>query len=739
MSQSVLRHRPSRRFVNLVRLCVVLVLVAFAAQAVGASVHGASVRSAAPPLSFGRSETIAVGDEGFEPDLQINSHDQMFSSVPNGFGTTISFVWRSFDHGKSWHLIPASSPYGTGKPFTCVGGGDTELAIDSMNRLYFSDLQALTNFSASRSANNGASFSTSCLSVLASGVDRQWYAIDGDPLKGGHVFLTYDAVGQGDTSCPGNNELVIAESPPALSALPASQTAGLHFGPNYRITCNEGIMGPDAVSPRVDPKYHKHYVFVIHDSSNLDQVRIARCVQVPVTADPSGLQCSDRAVYGQIGKINVGQNFVTQAIDRSGNIYAVWPQTPLKNGNPHGPTTIEMAYSRNNGTTWSRPFQVNKSCAGFKCRAVETNTNVLPWVTAGDDGRIDIAWYGTRTLTTNDKPTGQYGADNLSNADWKVYMAQSLNADTSHPTFSVVTATKNYIHDGSIQTLPNQNGDRTEGDFLNIRTGRHGEANIVYVNSARSDDLGQSMFVRQNAGPSLYAKYSKVPHFRAPTNSVKDTKCTSANDDAVYNANGSSNHLCSTNLDVRGSSVRVERNNHKLLRVTMKVANLRTLAAPSGSGGTVVDWLTAWHQDCTHQPGCPYNGHVWFVYMESDRGAKPTFFSGESRNLCCAFVTYPGTNQIPATTSNGQCIKTHHVNCYVAGRPGKIVIDVPLAKVSTALRNHTLFSVTASTLTLPRPANSDNAACGQPSGCGVPFNVIDSAPAYNAKVKHAVR
>ncbi len=56
----------------------------------------------------------------------------IFTSVPFGFSTTQSFVWSSRDHGNSYQFVPGN--LGPGKPSTCVGGGDTDLYVDSGGR-----------------------------------------------------------------------------------------------------------------------------------------------------------------------------------------------------------------------------------------------------------------------------------------------------------------------------------------------------------------------------------------------------------------------------------------------------------------------------------------------------------------------------------------------------------------------------------------------------------------------------
>ena len=85
----------------------------------------------------------------------------------------------------------------------------------------------------------------------------------------------------------------------------------------------------------------------------------------------------------------------------------------------------------------------------------------------------------------------------------------------------------------------------------------------------------------------------------------------------------------------------------------------------------------------------------------------------------------PGTTQL---TAPGAC-------AVVPGPNGTITIDVPLSQVSldpgVAPFSAKLYSVTASTMTLPQPANTIVLAAAAIGG--VPFNLIDVVRGYDAK------
>jgi hypothetical protein len=87
-------------------------------------------------------------------------------------------------------------------------------------------------------------------------------------------------------------------------------------------------------------------------------------------------------------------------------------------------------------------------------------------------------------------------------------------------------------------------------------------------------------------------------------------------------------------------------------------------------------------------------------------------------------ISYPGSSQL---TAPGAC-------AVVPGANGTLTIDVPLSSVSldpgVAPFSSKLYSVSASTMTLPACAESGAASGGFG---GVPFDLIDVARAYDAK------
>jgi hypothetical protein len=743
------------------------VTLGVAIAAVAIAVAGPQAQAAAPPLpTFGQPTISGIQGVGFEQDLRLDptSSNRLYTSVPGSLSSNTSWIWHSTDAGRTFKWVVAGAPK-IGKPNSCAGGGDTELAVDTVGNLYFNDL-TLANFSTARSNDNGGTFVCSNTGVPDTAVDRQWYAVDGNPTTGtgldngaGHnIYLVNDEIGPGNVTCPVsgvvNNVLAMYRSPiPGGGAL-----AGVQFGPAYKVTrpltCDEGIMGNDEVSPvatrtgKLSPgpttlAAPVKHVYVIHDDATFSSISVGRCfpvlfgAAVPNVSDPSGLNCDDLPVANFPG-YKTGGNFPTIAIDNAGNLYAVWEQAPVNGaGQITGDAVLRYSFSTNEGTTWSA------------ARTIPTpglRNNVFAWTSAGDNGRVDIAWYGTPTAANPNDPNcgttggGKGGPDATTNGIWSLYMTQTLNGHASPPTFTApILAGEHYMHKGTIQTvLGGQCGDRTLGDFMQLRVGSRGEAQIAYADSNNADEpfAPHGMYVKQNGGSSVSASMPTVSGDSILINAASDPSGDGKRETAGASLPSD------PNLDILHSSFSKPSPGAchpaatPCYRVRMTVNNL-TLAAPAPD--SVAVWLTQWlvpaDTGCTSAaPSCQNGGKNPFVYFETT-ATGPKCWSGENAAQLLGggvMLTYPGTTQI---TAPGAC-------SFTLGPFGTITIDVPISDVSldpgvAALTPNRLYSVTASTMTLTAPPESVPPNPGGfqfftgPVG-GVYFDLIDVVRAYDA-------
>jgi hypothetical protein len=646
---------------------------------------------AAGDITFGNPTISGIQGTGFEQDIRIDSRGRIYTSAPGTLSSGTSYLYRSLDRGQTFKWVPAAvQPQG--KLPTCPGGGDTELATDPAGNLYFNDL-TLANFSTARSSDQGRTFLASCAGVAVTPVDRQWYAVDGNPMNAGSITLTFDLVPNPtpvpNPNCAVSNDLVFARSLPGASA-------GLEFAPVQVLAtrCDEGIMGNDEVFNYGGLKR----AFVIHDNDSLNQIRMARCDLVDFTVSATGYTNCVDTLISSFPNARTGGNFSTLAIDRAGNLFTVWEQAPYKPATAvvTGDTLLYYSWSKDQGNSWASP-QVLPTPGLF--------TNVFAWPAAGDAGRVDVAFYGTPAHQAC--PPCQ-GPDSTK-GDWSLYLAQSLNFMNPTAWGQPVLAGEHFVHRGTVQTLiGGQSGDRTLGDFLQVRIGAQGEANITYADSNSDDEfVSQAAYIRQNGGPSVFSAVGTVNGIAERFNSVQVGPHPATLDSAGVSSTNQ------PNLTVLGSQVSMP--NTTTYQIKMLVGDLTSLSPKPDAGGTVLVWNTQWKV----LSGTDGNGGAYFhAYMESVAGGSPTFWVGQNAlqlNGGGATATYPGSTQVTGS--------------YSATAPGLITITVPTSAVSEANPiGNLLYSVTSSSMTLAVAAESVPNLGGVG---GVPFNLVDVAPAYD--------
>jgi hypothetical protein len=722
-----------------VRRLVLVVAVAAGLAFLLATVLGQGAK-AGPGVTFGPAVLVEHQRVSGEPSLSISptlnttgKHD-IYVSAPYGFSDTTSFLWKSEDGGQTFHLAGDEAPP-VGKPATtCAGGGDSSIVNDNDGNLYFADLQGLTDVSASVSVDGGNSFVTTCNSANDSGVDRPWLALYGDPLSNGREYMTVDDTEQCDPDTCGLGQ--VGSNLLELAQASGANALTQHFSPlpGQQIE-PDGIVGGAVVDQRNGDLYLVHTAYTDGSGNilgggdangNTNAIVVDRFPGGYSQTVPTPIPAGDISVckpYNSIGPctsedvvhspldsssnstVNNGQDFSPIAIDRSGNLYVTWAQSPVdSSGNPDGPTAIYLAISTNGGATWTKPINVSSHVPGLQ-------TNVMPWVAAGSAGRVDLVWYGTQTLGSC--PGQPCGASAITGT-WNVYMAQSVNAvngngtANANPSFTAAKVSEYPVHTGQICEFGiacTTGGDRGLLDFIQVQADPSGAADIVYADGANDDFNGGETsglvdFVQQTGGPGLYggtitgtARSGSAPGSPA----------------AYYAAAGSETPAASgSNMRIVNSSVTRSGNN---LIVTMKVGSLASLQPDPSLGGTDAIWLTRWELPNPH-PTTASQGHIFYAAMESDSGGAPTFYDGDS--ICgvppnnpeehCKFITYP-----PGHTIKGSYTPS-----------GTITLTVPMADVGGS---GSLYSVTGVTGTQTLPGSSGAAL----------FNVIDSTPPYDLK------
>lgn len=699
------------------------------------ALHADNALAAGTAVGFGPTTVVDDQRAAGEPDVKVCGPSATWSygncglnnpygSAPWGFSTTTSYVWRSEDQARTFKLVPSNNT--TGKPDACPGGGDTDLAVSpgatqANDFLDFIDLQALTNFSDGVSANGGQSWACNAASSFATAVDRQWFGLYKNPAgasqvggNGSIVYLDYDIAA-------GSATPVCASDPQAngnVFVIQKSTDGGLTYGPVSVVDCNDGIAGNIQVNQATGHAFAIHTAFSSPTQTNSDQVTVNRSTD-------RGTTWQRVTVFSCRGACTVAQDFAVLAIDKAGNLYAVWSQAPIDAaGNISGPSHIFYAFSTDDGQTWSPERQVDHG---------STNVNLFPWIAAGNAGSIDVVWYGT-TKAAN---VASYDPGSQT-TNWFPYLSQSLNATTATATFGLPVAVAQHPnHNGGICTMGigcTTGGDRSLADFFQVDVNKQGGADVIWSDTSNngSNNANQAALIdeaRQIAGPTLYGTTLSGTR---PVCTITSTCQGDQTGDAKYEANG----VISGNqpkLDIVSSKLSLDPNNHARLRILLRVANLNSLpnATDGILGGPFVDYLTTWNY---HVPGhgqanFDSTGNIYYAYLEVNTATgATTAFDGNTCSIATThpkYLVYPGQKPITSSVENGANL---------------ITLYVPLADVGNPPAGATLYSVTAHTVSQAGAAGPFNCSARDPNGnnvdpAGQLFNVYDKSAAYTAALR----
>lgn len=353
--------------------------------------------------------------------------------------------------------FPASSVLDVGAD----GGGDVDLAVgftppsitsNGIPNLTVASLVA-ANVSTARSQDAGVTFMKNPEGSTIPADDRQWL----EALGGDVVFLLYRA------------------PIPATGLFVATSVDG---GLTFPIT---SAVNPSGTTPGyISVDQNSSAVYVAH--SNSSALFVSRG-QFDRTNPLAPMIFSSATVDNTTSHRHL---FDVVKVGRDGTVYALW-------SDDHN---IFLSYSIDQGRTWSLKVQVNNPNFVVNDRfgnPQTVKTNLMPWLEAGSAGRVDIVWYGTTEAGNND------------NADWNVFFAQSLNANTSTPQFRQVKASDHFIHAGNISEGGlTGTANRNLLDYFQVSLDPQGAAFIAFTDD-HNDFTGHTYVTRQLSGPSAFA------------------------------------------------------------------------------------------------------------------------------------------------------------------------------------------------------------------------------------------
>lgn len=629
---------------------LVPILLATAALGSGAALLTPSAQADAA-LRFGHTVVVDPQRLGSEPIIKADPSGGLYGSSITGFSNSVSFLWKSQDHGQQWDLVDAlPNAVPAQRPSYTHGGGDSEVVIGPRApggtgyTVSFYDLESLADIGVATSFDSGKTFSpqsSNALSGDVAGTDRQWGQLWRDPQGKDHLFLVYNAL-----RSQNGKGTILRES--------------LDYGKTWKNLGSggtlEGVFSSGALGQlRVDRVGN-----VFFTSENSPRVNLVRGMR----QRDGSYAFSSTLVSAEPGT-DTRQLFITSALDSAGNIYVVWSRQEADSTD----VGIYTAVSTDHGATFRAPVKMSTGAI--------RNAN-FPWVVAGDPGRVAVAFYGTRTK-----------ADSTSNSGpWDVYVTESTDFLSAHPHTQQVKVSEHPSHTNPIclsglRCTAGSAQDRNLGDFFQLDMDpTDGSVLVMWADTANQyGALAGSpvnSFARQIGGPSLLARKTvRANGFSDARNSVTDA----SNDARRYGEGVSNRSMDLTKVSVKDAGANL------VITAKLNGADLTQMLDPTAgpAASVVVSW---WAGQVNADNGDL--GQTHFVAMQT-QGAAPVFFGGaptytDSSSGTTRFAEFvPGPSALP-------------VNGTFDGGTVTWTISKAAAGLGGAFAPKSLFSVTGTTL-----------------------------------------
>jgi hypothetical protein len=455
-------------------------------------------------VNFGLAQTPGTSCPGAkncsnvasEPAIRADAAGAFFTSSENSLGNGTD-AWRSLDGGRHYTALdsPNQGSSSNSSGFA-PGGGDTDLAVaTAMNsskhyNVYVASLY-LANVGVSTSSDQGKTWSFNPVGADVGGADdREWIAADG----ASKVCVSYhDGEQNIDVNCSTDAGGTFTQ---LASAIDTSHA--------YQIGNNE--IGNLAIDPKTHDVFQTYSA--ITDSSEVScapQLGVAAgtCgyhgVYMAVSTD-GGQSFTDVPVYvNKKATVDYGHQFVNVSVDSAGNVYSVYTD------DHH----VYYSFSTDHGKKWSGPYLITTT----------SGTQIFPWSTAGDAGKLDVVYYQTSYYDPSQVP------DTYPNkAAWTVGFAQNLRALKAGSKWSRFTASP-VVHLGGVcESGVTCTGNRDLYDDFGVAASpTTGLASIVYSDdqwsksgqtspncTAKSDNnsasCGHTAIATQTSGRRIFSK-----------------------------------------------------------------------------------------------------------------------------------------------------------------------------------------------------------------------------------------
>jgi hypothetical protein len=681
------------------RIVVFAALIVLSATLLPTVARGAPQPGGA--ITFGVPRIVDPIHVYSEPDIKVGPTGTIHASGPQGTGVQRS-IWNvSVDDGDSWRLVqalPAKQAAAPNKTAAGPGGGDTEIAVSRNNRTFFSDLWALTCFTAATTPNDGVTVQSNAAGCSSPPGDRQWMGLFDpapedqtvspytgprplvyqayDDLQGDRIDksvdgLTYTQAGHyadTDTEYVANGNIAVDQHTGKVLGVVGEGAAGegleeLLGGEEIPASAPSGSVRAAATEDTTPPQKYGLAVAIGTPDAAGDLTFEYHTITTTIPGDPQTL-------------------FPVLAQDKARNAYVVWAvgcDDPAADDACYH-VFYSWASAATDWSQWSPPKQLDSS---------PSSTSLMPWVAAGGDGIIDVVWYGTdQRLNPSDKQ----------NQAWDVYMAQVSSADSSHPKVAQGKVTPHPMHYDDICMLGTgcitEVGNRNLADFFQVTIDNDGRARVIYPDTSNRlmqyseplDHPGAPLVTVATQSTGLDAwtgRPLRAGESAAPVSGISDP-----GRDALFPVLGG---VPVDGMDVRDVALALHGDT---LDITVTTAGGSLGDGAATAGGTAGQLVVRWQTGDT----------LYYAAVEEPAGSdSATFYAGptQSVDLCSVSACKPNYLVYPAPPAGGTAIDG---TVTATDTATTYVLHVPVSAIGDLTPGDLLEEVMAFTAAAPTSA-----------------------------------
>ena len=378
---------------------------------------------------------ITVGVDGNEP---------LLAAAPDGtlYISALQHIYSSTNSGATWTEL-----LGPIYASSINLNSDSSISVDPGNRLYFTfDYPYAGTTAVCTSDDRGITWNCNP-GVVPGGTDRMW-------------TLAPTMTDDYETTNEGLYETAFLHSTDRGSTwTPTAIGAGLlepQTGPLLQIPGNSDVLQITKIFGTLPQEVPELKLYVYSPNSTGSIIAAVRSTGLPIpVALPSA------------------------ALGKNGELWVASEET-----NPAGGVQVVLAYSTNEGVTWSKLPPIPGTTTG---------TATFTWVAAGSPGHVGVIYYYT--------PDNGHDSTSMTTSTWAAIWAESFNATSPTPTWTVTVVEPN-VHTGAICAAAGCSGDnRFSGDFINALIDTNDVAHLTWMIEDMSTQATTIRYERIKSSP----------------------------------------------------------------------------------------------------------------------------------------------------------------------------------------------------------------------------------------------